>query len=87
MRITTESGAVYEIIGGICCKTGHRGEVYSPFMVWTMKAIDQDNPPATWEELRTIPDGDPEIGKRMYVSGKDEWWISTKVVSIEEIDE
>lgn len=29
--------------------------------------------------------GEPEIGRRMYVNGRDEWWVSTEVVSIEDI--
>lgn len=87
MKVTTESGAVYRISEHrICYKTDHHGYHWSPFKIWTMKPIDPDNLPSTWEEVHALPSGDPVIGMRLYVAGKDEWWFSTRVVSIEEDD-
>lgn len=80
MRITTESGAVYVLDSGICYKTGHDGEEYSPFKAWFIKALDDDT--FTWDQLRDLPNTGPVIGKRMYISGKEDWWVSTKVISI-----
>lgn len=82
MRIVTESGATYSIENGVCYKTGHDGEKHSPFKVWVTKAIDPNA--KTWDEVYDAPLGPPEIGKRMYVAGKDDFWLSTVVVSIEE---
>lgn len=39
------------------------------------------SPEGTWEE------GLPEVGKFMYVSSRDQWWTTTEVVSIEEVEE
>lgn len=83
MKITTESGAVYDIDERhICTKTDKYGFVHAPFKVWYMKAIDADV--QTWNEVYDTEMGEPEIGKRMYVVGRDESWLSTVVVSIEE---
>lgn len=82
MKIATESGATYDIVNGICYKTGHDGEKHSPFKVWVTKAVDPSA--ATWDEVHAFPDGPPEIGKRMLIMGKDEFWLSTVVVSIQE---
>ena len=81
MKITTESGAVYDITDGFCVKTGHDGEVHSPFKVWVLKPFPEDTP--DWDALQALPTGEPVIGQRMYIAGKDEWCISTKVVSVD----
>lgn len=87
MKVTTESGAVYRITKNrICYKTDHYGHTYPPFKIWVMKSLDPDNLPFEWSSLNEIPTGPPEIGKRLYVAGREEWWISTRVVSIEEDD-
>lgn len=82
MKITTESGATYEIIDGLCYKTDHFGIGYPPFKIWIMKSVGPEI--QTLNELLDSADSPPEIGKRMYVAGKDEWWISTKIVNIED---
>jgi hypothetical protein len=34
-------------------------------------------------QLYLLPEGKPEVGKRLYVSSRYSWWLSTQVVSIE----
>lgn len=84
MKITTESGSVYEIKDGLCNKYDSTGERIDAFKVWYMKVVPDWV--TTAKEIYDLPDDtrrEPEIGKRLYLGGKDTWWISTKVVSIE----
>ena len=80
-RITTESGAVYTIVDGFCRKTNRHGEMFAPFKVWTVKAVEDDVD--TWVKLLSSPNTVPEVGKRLYVSGKDVWWLSSRVVYVD----
>jgi hypothetical protein len=80
MRVTTESGSVYDIDGRLCRKYNPQGVCVDTYKIYVMKAV-----PLTvlsMEEIYELPESEPEIGKRLYTSGKDSWWISTKVVSI-----
>jgi hypothetical protein len=82
MKITTETGAVYDIHEGICVKTSSNGDVGSPFKVWQMTAVDDEV--LTYQDVFALPPAmSAEVGKRMYISGKDEWWVSTRVTGIE----
>ena len=83
MIIKTESGSRYEIDDhGICRKFNSEGTGVDSFKVFFMKAI----PDAVTNlgEIWDYPDGEPEVGKLLYIGGKDGWWLSTKVVSIED---
>ena len=82
MIIKTASGAVYTIKHGICYKVGSDGCTYAPFKVYTTKAVPLNV--KTVREVHATPEGKPEIGKLLYVSGRDDDWLSTEVVSIEE---
>lgn len=83
MIIRTESGSRYEIDDHrICRKFNSEGTGVDSFKVFFMKAI-----PDTVTNLGEIwdhPNGEPEVGKLLYIGGKDGWWLSTKVVSIED---
>jgi hypothetical protein len=82
MKITTETGSVYEIDDhGICRKYDKSGECIDSFKVWYMVPVP--NEVVSVKEIYDLPKGDPEIGKRLYIGGKDSWWVSTRVVSIE----
>ena len=65
----------------------------SVFMPWTTAEFSEDDAIASdlgmWAFLKTQPRiGDlPTVGKRMYFGGKDEWKISTVVMSVEALDE
>jgi hypothetical protein len=83
MKITTESGSVYEIDErGILTKYNANGVGIDAFKIWQMKAVPVYV--ETMEEIWDMPAGEPEVGKLLYVGGKDGWWLSTPVVRIEE---
>lgn len=83
MKITTESGSRYEIEdGGVCRKYNSNGTLMDSFKVFFKKAV-----PTTVTSLGEVwdyPNRDPEVGMLLYIGGKDGWWLSTEVISIEE---
>ena len=87
MKITTNTGSVYTIKRGICQKSKD-GYVIDTFKVWVMKQNKDVEAKALmlpWqdgEQWETI--SRPTIGRHMYVAGKDVWWITTPVVSVED---
>lgn len=81
MKITTESGSVYKIDDNICRKYDRNGTCIDSFKVYAMKAVPDSV--TTLMEIYELPDSEPQIGLRMYISGKDSWWISTRVISYE----
>jgi hypothetical protein len=83
MKITTWSGSVYEIDDhGIMSKYNAEGHRVDSWKLYHMKAVHTDV--SSMEEIFDLPYGLPEIGKLLYVAGKDGWWLSTPVVKIEE---
>jgi hypothetical protein len=81
MRITTESGSVYEITDhGVCKKTNREGRAVDAFKLLIMKPV----PPGltSWEELHELPQGDPLVGDRLFLSGLDNWWLTTPVQAV-----
>jgi hypothetical protein len=81
MVITTQSGAKYRIVDGLCKKYDSDGIIVDVFKVWDMRAVEPGL--ESWEDLAEC-NSEIQIGKRMYISGKDNWWITTPVVSITE---
>lgn len=83
MKITTETGSVYNIDEhGICVKTdknGNRIDAFKPFIM-----IPVPDGTKTLKDVLELPHGDPVIGQRIYISGLDNWWLSTAVVKVEE---
>lgn len=80
MRIITKTGSVYQIDQGFCVKRDANGTYIDSFKAWTIKALPDEV--TTWDEIHALPFGEPEVGKRMYIAGKDVFWISTRVVSV-----
>lgn len=82
MKITTKSGSRYEIDDrGICRKYNEHGTNVDSFKLFFIKAI-----PTTVTSLAEVwdyPNREPEVGMLLYIGGKDGYWISTEVVSIE----
>jgi len=85
MIITTESGTVYDLTNGYCIRNGQ-----FEFRYWWIYCFDSEEdmpmsgvpqPYASEDAEKRLP---IQIGKRMYLGGKDGWRISTKIVSIEE---
>lgn len=84
---TTETGSTYEIRRGIYTKNGRY-----PQRIWTLKVLDYNFQPANFDELHDELDkventDRPEVGKRLYIAGRDGWDYSTRVVSVEEYRE
>ena len=88
MKITTESGSVYNLTGGYCVRNGQ-----FQFKIWYSYCFDcEDDMPVSKIPLPyEANDADKrlpiQVGKRMYLGGKDGWIISTKIVSIEGQDD
>ncbi len=81
MRVRTESGAQYEIKDSLCVKTGSNGVKHSAFRVYSMKSVPPEFT-GTISDIHLLPEGIPTVGEHLFVSGRDEWWLSTKVVEI-----
>ena len=82
MKVTTESGSVYQINQhGIMTKYNADGRGIDAWKILQMKAVPTDV--KDMKEVWDLPHGEPEIGKLLYVGGKDGWWLSTPVVRIE----
>jgi len=83
MKITTETGSVYDLSdSGICTKTdaeGRRVDAFKPFVV---KPVPDHV--TTLKEVYELPDDYPVVGQRMYISGLNTWWLTTRVVLVEE---
>ena len=81
MKITTETGSVYTISddGAWWSKNGgYRNKVWSNFCI--------SDDVTRYGEIFTTERLPLTIGLRMYVAGRDEWALSTAIVSIEEDD-
>lgn len=82
--VKTESGARYEFRGRLMTKYDRTGQVLDVFKAYAIKAVPtgiQDQ-----SEIYKIPESYPEVGKLLYVSGYEMWWLSTEVVAVEEVD-
>jgi hypothetical protein len=82
MKIHTASGSAYELENGICRKRNSEGTVIDTFKVYFTKAVPMSGI-STMEEVYDLPNGEPEVGKRLYLGGRDSWWLSTEVMRIE----
>ena len=85
MKIITESGSVYNLTGGYCVRNGQ-----FQFKIWYTYCFDYEDGmpvskiPLPYEANDAEKRLAIQVGKRMYLGGKDGWMISTKIVSIEE---
>ena len=74
---TTETGTTYEFVENFCLRNGnHIMKIYV-----MMSGVDpyipgDDNP--SWKDVTS-----PEVGKRLFVSGRDGWYASTPIKSVE----
>jgi hypothetical protein len=81
MRVKTVTGSVYDIsFSGVCIKYdlyGRRVDAFKPFI---MKPVPDHV--VNLEEIHSLPQGDPVVGQRLYLSGLKSWWVTTEVVSV-----
>jgi hypothetical protein len=82
MKITTKTGSVYKIKNNVCYKHDKDGELLDVFKVFVTKAIHVDFE-GTMGDVYNMPNSEPEVGKLLYIAGKEGWWLSTSVVSID----
>ena len=83
-KATTETGSVYRCDGWFFWKNlGYKDRV------WTLKAVeDLPNRELPWSVIHSSPDVEvPVVGKRLFISGGDLWFLSTRVVSVEPLDD
>lgn len=86
-KITTESGTVYQIGYGRC----QRGDGPSSYFTlirepYSIKNEDLEGA-TSWIYIWKLDKHPVQIGMHLYVQGRDEWWLSTPIVSIEEIED
>ena len=82
MRILTKSGSRYEIDDhGILKKYNSEGVGIDAFKVYVIKSVPKNV--QNMKEIWDLPESEPEVGKLLYVGGKDGWWLSTEVVEID----
>jgi len=82
MKIVTETGSTY-VVDDLkhCVKYDKVGNMVDQFFVTDMKAVP--NTVSNWKQVFESPKTKIVVGKRMFIGGRDSWWISTKVVSVE----
>lgn len=80
MKITTESGSVYEIKKNLCRKYSKDGDLIDTFKIFYMKAVPSDI--SSLAQIYELPTSKPEVGKRLYLGNAHSFWLSTVVVSI-----
>ena len=88
MIIITESGSVYNLSNGFCVRNGQ-----FEFKYWWSYCFDYEDGMSAPEIPQPYADEDSDrklpiqVGKRMYLGGKDGWIISTNIISIEGQDD
>lgn len=85
VTITTESGSTYKLLRNICHKQDAAGNMIDTFKVFYITGVtDADkNMDDVFKRAQTEERRLPKVGERMYVSGRDGWWLSTKVVKVQ----
>lgn len=82
--ITTESGSVYTLQHGFWRKNnGSFNKTWRKFCI-SNETIESAK---TWQDIYDAEPLPLQVGLRMYITSRDEYWLSTPIVSIEETDE
>lgn len=81
IELTTESGRVYliDVEGGYWSRSPY----HHVNRLWDLKAGKKLEVP-TMENKENWRDDIPNIGEHLYIKSLDEWYVSTKIVTIEE---
>jgi hypothetical protein len=87
IKMTMESGSVYTYEHGIVVVDHYEGSRFA-IRAWDFFAFEPEEL-ENWNDLSKfvseVERKKPDVGRRVFVSGKDEWRISTKIKEIEEI--
>lgn len=70
---------------GRCLKTSNTGAKYDSFAIRTVSGLPADFG-GTLLDVFQMESKEPAVGERLFISGKDEWWISTPIISIDFTD-
>lgn len=88
IEAVTESGSRYriDVEDSFWIKICKHGLPEPVERIWSLKVgtklVQPWNGPEFWEDAST-----PEVGKHLYISGKDVWYVSTLIVEVREIEE
>lgn len=83
MKITTSSGAVYSIVRNFCTKIDKEGKKVDSFRVVRIKSLPDSA--GSFEDIYSLEDSSPEVGKRMFICGVNSWWVTTKIAKIQSL--
>lgn len=86
----TKSGAVYRYEEGFLRISSEKAGHSSLIRPWVMKAVGHEvftsNGTLDWGAIAEAENVEkPEIGKRFYVAGKEEWRLSTEILTVGEL--
>lgn len=91
-RAVTESGTVYEYGSRLKITSARTGiTVFTPYVQVAVSREELEGI-ASWADfharMRELEEVDlPVVGKSLYAEGRDEWRLSTPIVSVEETDD
>lgn len=75
--VTTSTGSTYEFVENFCLKNQQH-----IMKIWDMKSgvgvYTPWEPNPSWKDVTC-----PEVGKNLFVSGREGWYCTTPVVSVE----
>jgi hypothetical protein len=83
LTITTTSGSVYIFYGGRFSKNGRESDLIVDLFFFDPQKLGIVR---TWQEFHgTVTKIDTvDVGLCMFVSGQNDWWLSSPITSIEE---
>jgi hypothetical protein len=87
IKITTKSGSSYIIDDGYFAKNNTEWHSVHDLFFFNLEDLGiVRNWPEFFAYSKDMPKTfEPEVGKHMYISGRDVWWISTEIVGVEEV--
>jgi len=81
LKVFTEAGSVYEIDEHGICRKYRDGKLVDSFKALSIRSVP--NTVTKMDDVYELPDGELKIGDRLYISGINNWWLSTKIARIE----
>lgn len=87
LKVTTTTGRIYlvDTENQFWMRLNKDGSKNQWERIWSLQCGTYFSHPWT-APAETWEDGDPVVGKYMHVASRNNWWTTTKVVSIEEVD-
>lgn len=88
VKVTTESGSVYEVDTTEGVWNKNREEHYT--ILTSLKSGEWDGTRGGATAVHAWPEVDaPVVGENMYIHGHGfyDWWLTTKVISVEKVEE